>query len=109
MVDKYYPRDYVIDIILDNNSVYFSKETMEYIGRKPHRFRFISTLKHASKLNIIEVFFSKIKRTMLRGIRGDSKEDQRKRILGYIDETNGKHVILKWKYGMDEMPSGIES
>ena len=59
--------DYVITIILDNHSVHSSRETMEYLGRKPHRFRFVFTPTHASWLNIIETFFNKITRTMLRG------------------------------------------
>ena len=107
MVDKYYPEDYVITIILDNHSVHSSRETMEYLGRKPHRFRFVFTPTHASWLNIIETFFSKITRTMLRGIGADSKEDLKKRILSYIEETNSEPVVFTWKYRMDEMPGGI--
>jgi transposase len=107
MVDRYYPEDYVITIILDNHSVHSSRETMEYLGRKPHRFRFVFTPTHASWLNIIETFFSKITRTMLRGIRADSKEDLKKRILSYIEETNSEPVVFTWKYRMDEMPGGI--
>ena len=107
MVDKYYPEDYVITIILDNHSVHSSRETMQYLGKKPHRFRFVFTPTHASWLNIIETFFSKITRTMLRGIRVDSKEDLKKRILSYIEETNSEPVVFTWKYRMDEMPGGI--
>ena len=107
MVDKYYPEDYLIAIILDNHSVHSSKETMEYLGKKPHRFRFVFTPTHASWLNIIETFFSKITRTMLMGIRVDSKEDLKKRILSYIEETNSEPVVFTWKYRIDEMPGGI--
>ena len=107
MVDKYYPEDYVITIILDNHSIHSSRETMQYLGKKPHRFRFVFTPTHASWLNIIETFFSKITRTMLRGIRVDSKEDLKKRILNYIEEINSEPVVFTWRYRMDEMPGGI--
>lgn len=74
---------------------------------KPHRFRFIFTPTQASWLNIIETFFNKITKTMLRGIRADSREDLRKRILSHIEETYSEPVVFTWKYGMDDMPGGI--
>jgi transposase len=33
MVDKYYPEDYVITIILDNHAIHSSRETMQYLGK----------------------------------------------------------------------------
>ena len=72
MVDKYYPSDYAIIIFMDNHSVNFSKETMEYLGRKPHKFRFVFTPTHASWPNIIETIFTKVTRGILRG-KGQSQ------------------------------------
>ena len=39
---------------------------------------------HASLLNIIEMFFSKIARSMLRGIQADSKDELKNRMPKYI-------------------------
>ncbi len=108
LVDQYYPDDYMITIILDNHSVHTSKETMEYIRGRPHRFHFVFTPTHASWLNIIETFFSKTARSMLRGIRVNSKEELKDRMLQYINETNEEPVVFTWKYKMDEMPGGIK-
>nr|WP_010917669.1 IS630 family transposase [Thermoplasma volcanium] len=47
-VDKYYPDDYKIKIILDNNSIHKSKETQEYLNKKPGRFKFVFTPVHAN-------------------------------------------------------------
>ena len=109
MVDKYYPPDYVITIIMDNHSIHSSRETMQYLGEKPHRFHFVFTPTHASWLNIIETFFSKITRSMLRGIRVDSREELKRRIPQYVEETNSEPVVFTWKYKVDEMPGGIEA
>lgn len=47
---------------MDNHSVHSYKETMQYLGEKPHKFHFVFTPTHASRLNIIDTFFSKITR-----------------------------------------------
>jgi len=108
MVDRYYPDEYTITVILDNHSVHKSRETMVYLSSKPYRFKFVFTPTHASWLNIIETFFSKISRTMLKGIRADSKEELKSRILSYIEDINREPVVFTWKYRMDKMPGGIE-
>lgn len=47
----------------------------EYIKIVPDKFEFVFTPKHASWLNIIKSFFSKMARSVLRGIRVDSIEN----------------------------------
>ena len=66
-----FPEEKII-IILDNLKVHTSEETQEYLATVPDKFEFIFTPKHASWLNIIESFFSKMVRSVLRGIRVDS-------------------------------------
>ena len=100
-LDKVYFDKQKIKVILDNHSAHTSKETMAYLSTKPNRFEFVFTPKHASWLNLIEVFFSKLARTLLRGIRVKSKEALRQRILTHIEYLNNSPVIFKWKYKMD--------
>lgn len=108
-LDSYYPKIIKIVVILDNLKMHTSKETLKYLETVPQRFQFIFTPKHASWLNIIESFFSKMTRSMLRGIRVSDKNELIERICQYLDEINEMPVIFKWKYKMDEMPGGIES
>ena len=108
-LDSYYPKEIKIVVILDNLKMHTSKETQKYLETVPHRFQFVFTPKHASWLNIIESFFSKMTRSMLRGIRVSGKNELIERICKYLDEINEMPVIFKWKYKMDEMPGGIES
>ncbi|MFY9131814.1 MAG: IS630 family transposase, partial [Candidatus Methanoculleus thermohydrogenotrophicum] len=85
-----------------------SVETIQYLKTVPNRFEFIFTPKHASWINIIEAFFSKTTRTVLRGIRAKSKEEITERISRYIDTLNQTPVVFKWSYTMDANPAGVE-
>ena len=64
---------------------------------------FVFTLKHGSWLNLVESFFSKVVRTLLRGVT--SKEELVERIQRYIDQINKQPVVFKWTYKMDDMPA----
>lgn len=96
-LDERYPKDWTIWLILDNHSIHISKETNRYLAMVPERFRFIFTPKHGSWLNLIESFFSKLARTMLRGIRVASKDEMKQRILKYLQEVNENPVVFCWK------------
>lgn len=107
MLDYQYPKNVKLKIILDNLRVHTSSSTMQYLNTVPNRFEFVFTPKHASWLNIIESFFSKTTRSVLRGIRVKSKEEIIERISDYIDSINQSPVVFKWSYKMDMNPSGV--
>ncbi|MDQ2840729.1 MAG: transposase, partial [Acidobacteriota bacterium] len=69
----------------------------------PHRLEFVFTPKHGSWLNIVETMFSKMARSMLRGIRVASKQELIDRIHLYFAGVNADPVIFRWKYKMDEI------
>lgn len=106
-LDSVFPPEIKLVITLDNHSAHTSKETRDYLLTVPNRFFFVFTPKHASWLNIIECFFSKMTRSFLRGIRVSSKAELKERILKYVDEINQMPVIFKWEYKMDEIPGGL--
>ncbi len=102
-VDKHYPKDWLLRIVLDNHSAHVSKETTAFLLSKPGRFEFIFTPKHGSWLNMIEMFFSKIARSFLRHIRVENKEELIQRIYQGIEDFNKEPVIFRWKYRMEEV------
>ena len=59
------------------------------------------TPKHGSWLNLVEGFFSKMARSVLRHIRVASKEELKARILAYLDDLNRAPVIHTWTYKID--------
>ncbi len=92
-----------IRIILDNHSIHISKATQLYLDTVPNRFEFIFTPKHGSWLNLIESFFGKLARTLLRHIRVESVEELKQRIFAYLDRLNQDPVVYRWTYKMDEV------
>jgi transposase len=97
-----YPAPQKIRLVLDNHSAHISKETRNYLDTVPGRFLFVFTPAHGSWLNLIENQFSKMTRTMLRGIRVASKQELIGRIHQYFEEINVTPVVFRWKYKMDE-------
>jgi transposase len=101
-LDGAYPEHHKIRLVLDNHSAHISKETRSYLDTMPQRFVFVFTPTHGSWLNLIENQFSKMTRTMLRGIRVASKQELIDRIHQYFEEINADPVVFRWKYKMDE-------
>jgi transposase len=102
-LDAFYAPETKIRIVLDNHSAHTSAETRKFLSGIPNRFEFVFTPKHGSWLNLIEMFFSKMARTVLRGIRVTSREELKDRILKYLNEVNESPVIFRWKYGLDTL------
>ena len=101
-LEEAYPKPQTIRLVLDNHSAHISKETRSYLETVPQRFVFVFTPTHGSWLNLIENQFSKMTRTMLRGIRVASKQELIERIHQYFDEINAAPVVFRWKYKLDE-------
>ena len=103
-LDERYPQGDIIRIICDNHSAHKSKEVQNYLATKPEgRYIFVFTPKHASWLNLIESFFSKMTKQMLKGIRVKSKQELEERIYQYFDEINKEPVVFHWRYKLDEI------
>src|SRR5215831_379654 len=96
------PPHTAIHLILDNHSAHISKETRAWIAQQPaHRFEFTFTPTHGSWLNLIEGFFSKLARSVLRHIRVTSKQELKDRIMAAMDFFNQKPVVHTWTYKLD--------
>ncbi len=84
LVDAAYPTHTAIKLILDNHSAH------------------IFTPKHGSWLNLVEGFFSKLARSVLRHIRVASKQELKDRIMAAMDEFNRHPVVHTWSYKLDK-------
>lgn len=100
-LDAHYRPELRIQIILDNHSAHVSKETNAYLESVPGRFEFVFTPKHGSWLNVIESFFAKMTKQVLRHLRVNSKEELKQRIKLYLQEVNQNPVPFRWKYGLE--------
>ncbi len=99
LLDAAYPASAAIKLILDNHSAHISKETKAWLAAQPAgRFEFTFTPKHGSWLNLVEGFFSKFARSVLRHIRVASKHELKDRIMAGIEDVNRYPVIHTWSY-----------
>ena len=103
LLDDKYPKGDKLHIVLDNLKVHTSEATRKYLATVPGRFEFVFTPKHGSWLNMVEGFFSKMTRQMLRGIRVKSKEELTNRIYRYFAEINEEPIVFHWKYNLDDI------
>lgn len=108
LLDNKYPKEDKIRLVLDNLKVHSSVETRKYLATVPGRFEFVFTPKHGSWLNLVEGFFSKMTRQMLKGIRVKTKDELVKRIYKYFEEANEEPVVYHWKYKLDEIDPNEE-
>jgi transposase len=103
LLDTAYPADTAIEVILDNHSAHVSNETTAWLAAQPvGRFTFTFTPKHGSWLNIIEGFFSKLARSVLRHIRVSSKHELKERLMAFIDDINHQPILPNWHYKIDD-------
>lgn len=103
ILDAKYPKEDKIRLVLDNLKVHSSAEVQKYLSSIPGRFEFVFTPKHASWLNLVEGFFSKMTKQMLRGIRVKTKDELVTRIYKYFDEINETPVVYHWTWNLDDI------
>jgi transposase len=102
LLDAAYPADTAIEVILDNHSAHVSRETTSWLAAQPiGRFTFTFTPTHGSWLNLIEGFFSKLARSVLRHIRVSSKHERKERLMTFIGDINREPVVHTWSYKID--------
>jgi transposase len=103
LLDAAYPAATAIKVILDNHSAHISRETKAWLAEQPaHRFEFTFTPKHGSWLNLIEGFFSKLARSVLRHIRVASKQELKDRLMAAMDYFNQHPIVHTWTYKLDK-------
>jgi transposase len=103
LLDGAYPASTAIKMILDNHSAHISKETKAWLASQPAgRFEFTFTPKHGSWLNLVEGFFSKLARSVLRHIRVASKQELKDRIMAAMDYFNREPVVHTWSFKLDK-------
>ncbi|WP_018639321.1 IS630 family transposase [Parafrankia elaeagni] len=86
-----------IYLVMDNGSSHTARATRAWLAAHP-RFVVTYTPKHASWLNMVEIFFSTLTRQLLR--RGDftSRDDLAEKILHFIEVHDRTARPYRWTY-----------
>jgi transposase len=106
-----YAADIKIQVVLDNHSAHTSRETQAYLATQPNRFQFVFTPTHGSWLNLIAMFFAKLSKQCLRGIRVTTVEELETRILQYLAWLNEDPVPFRWRWKLEsaESPKAVDA
>ena len=97
ITDGKYPRGDLTRVMLGDVSVHASAETRRYLATVPGRFEFVSAPRHGSRPDLVEGFFSRMARQMLRGIRVSSKDEPGERVLRHL---GGEHRVGRLRAGV---------
>ena len=83
-------------------------EARAWLEGHPGRSGMVPAPTHGSWLNVIEGFFGKMARQMLRHIRVGSLDELRERIEPCLKEVNARPVPHGWTWGIGERAAEAE-
>jgi hypothetical protein len=86
-------------LILDNHSAHVSRETRAWLATRSTSW---SIRVHLHSHNLIDGFFSKFARSVLRHILVASKHELKERIMAGVDDVNRYPVVHTWSYKLAE-------
>ncbi len=95
-LDSNYPKEDKIVLILDNSMMHTSKNTKKYLSTVLGRFEIVSSPKHGSWLNLVEILYNKLICQSLKSIRAYTKQELVKSIYQYFKEFNKFSIITHW-------------
>ena len=62
----------------------------------------VSAVQNRPQRNLVEGFFSKLARSILRHIRVSSKQELKERLMAAVDYFNDDPVVHTWTYNLDK-------
>ena len=107
-LDAKYPEGHVIRLVLDNHSIHRSRETRAWLEGHPGRSGMVPAPTHGSWPDVIEGFFGKMARQMLRHIRVGSLDEPGERIEPCLKEADARPVPHRWTWGIGERAAEAE-
>lgn len=96
-LDQQVPAHLNIHLVMDNGSSHTSKATRRWLADHP-RFTVTYTPKHASWLNMVELFFSILARRLLRRGEFTSRDHLAAKILRFIGHYSRHAKPFRWRY-----------
>ena len=91
-----------------DHSVRRPGETRAWLEGHPGRFEMVPAPTHGSWPDVIEGFFGKMARQMLRHIRVGSLDEPGERIEPCLKEVNARPVPHRWTWGIGERAAEAE-
>jgi transposase len=96
-IDRNVDLGLVIHLVMDNGSSHTSKQTRAWLAAHP-RFVVHYTPKHASWVNMVELFFSIVTRKVLKRGNFSSRDDLVSKLMRFITSYNETAKPFAWTY-----------
>jgi transposase len=96
-LDETIPTHLKIHLVMDNGSSHTAKATRAWIAAHP-RFQVTYTPKHASWLNMVEIFFSILTKRLLRRGEFTSRDHLATKIVKFITHYSRTAKPFRWRY-----------
>ncbi|WP_432995589.1 IS630 family transposase [Dactylosporangium sp. CA-233914] len=96
-LDQIIPTNLNVHLVMDNGSSHTSKATRAWIAAHP-RFQVTYTPKHASWLNMVEIFFSILTKRLLRRGEFTSRDHLATKIIKFITHYSRTAKPFRWRY-----------
>jgi len=97
-LDRTIPAGLRIVLVLDNISTHPAKHARAWLAQRPGRFELVFTPLHASWLNQIELFFSKLTRQLLHRASFNSLDQLKRALRNYVTRYNRRPQPIKWTF-----------
>ena len=107
-LDAKYPEGHVIRLVPGDHPVRRPGEARAWLEGRPGRSGMVPAPTHGSWLNVIEGFFGKMSRQMLRHIRVGSPDEPGERIEPCLREADARPVPHRWTWGIGERAAEAE-
>ena len=107
-LDAKYPEGHVIRPVPGDHPVRRSRETRAWLEGHPGRSGMVPAPTHGSWPDVIESFFGKMARQMLRHIRVGSPDEPGERIEPCLREADARPVPHRWTWGIGERAAEAE-
>ena len=107
-LDARYPEGHAMRLVLGDHSIRRPGEARAWLEGHPGRSGMVPAPTHGSWPDVIEGFFGKMARQMLRHIRVGSLDEPGERIELYLKEVNARPVPHRWTWGIGERAAEAE-
>ena len=107
-LDAKRPEGHAMRLVPGDHPVRRPGETRAWLEGHPGRFEMVPAPTHGSWPDVIEGFFGKMSRQMLRGIRVESLDEPGERIEPCLREADARPVPHRWTWGIGERAAEAE-
>ncbi len=103
LLDCQYPKPLKIQLVLDKNPTYISRELIRYLKTRHGRFIINFAPKQGAWLNLIELFFGRVLQSLVKTMRFQTREEFIAEVINGIEELNRESFVSRWKHRIEDI------